>query len=69
MTAANDLLASVGERKFSTLLADPPWQFHNRTGNMAPEHRRLSRYSTMALQDIECLPIESIAEETAHLYL
>lgn len=69
MTAANDLLAVVGERRFSTILADPPWQFHNRTGKMAPEHRRLSRYSTMALQDIESLPVESIAEETAHLYL
>lgn len=69
MTAANDLLAVVGGRRFSTILADPPWQFHNRTGKMAPEHRRLSRYSTMALQDIESLPVESIAEETAHLYL
>lgn len=69
MTAANDLLAVVGGRRFSTILADPPWQFHNRTGKMAPEHRRLSRYSTMALQDIENLPVESIAEETAHLYL
>ena len=69
MTAANDLLAAVGEKRFSTILADPPWQFQNRTGKMAPEHRRLSRYSTMALQDIERLPVESIATETAHLYL
>ena len=69
MTAAHDLLDAVGERKFSTILADPPWQFHNRTGKMAPEHRRLSRYATMALQDIESLPVESIATETAHLYL
>ena len=58
-----DLLDAVGEKRFSTILADPPWQFQNRTGKMAPEHRRLSRYSTMAL------PVESIATETAHLYL
>jgi N6-adenosine-specific RNA methylase IME4 len=69
MTAANDLLDAVGRRKFSTILADPPWQFQNRTGKMAPEHRRLSRYATMALQDIERLPVELIATETAHLYL
>ncbi len=69
MTAATDLLDAVGGQRFSTILADPPWQFHNRTGKMAPEHRRLSRYATMALQDIESLPVESIATETAHLYL
>ncbi len=69
MTTANDLLDAVDGQKFSTILADPPWQFHNRTGKMAPEHRRLSRYATMALQDIESLPVESIALETAHLYL
>lgn len=69
MTASDDLLASVGDRKFSTVLADPPWQFQNRTGKMAPEHRRLSRYPTMGLQDILDLPVESIVEDTAHLYL
>ena len=69
MTVADDLLNSVGARKFSTILADPPWRFHNRTGKMAPEHRRLARYPTMSFQEIGDLPIESIATETAHLYL
>ena len=69
MTEANDLLAAVGGRKFSTILADPPWRFHNRTGKMAPEHRRLARYSTMSFQEIGDLPVGSIAAETAHLYL
>lgn len=69
MTEANDLLAAVGGRKFSTILADPPWRFHNRTGKMAPEHRRLARYSTMSFQEIGDLPVELIAAETAHLYL
>ena len=69
MTEANDLLAAVGGRKFSTILADPPWRFHNRTGKMAPEHRRLARYSTMSFQEIGDLPVELIATETAHLYL
>jgi hypothetical protein len=28
---------------FRTVLADPPWRFTNRTGKVAPEHRRLDR--------------------------
>ena len=69
MTASDDLLKSVGAQKFRTVLADPPWQFQNRTGKMAPEHKRLSRYPTMTLQDIKDLPVEATVEETAHLYL
>lgn len=56
-------------RKYSTILADPPWRFQNRTGKVAPEHKRLSRYSTMKLQDINNLPVEAILNDTAHLYL
>ena len=51
------------------ILADPPWQFQNRTGKMAPEHRRLSRYRTLSFSDIESLPISEVAADTAHLYL
>jgi N6-adenosine-specific RNA methylase IME4 len=69
MIASDDLLKSAGSTKFATILADPPWQFQNRTGKMAPEHRRLSRYSTMTLQEIKDLPVEAIAADTAHLYL
>lgn len=67
--AALDFARFVGDRKFRTILADPPWQFQNRTGKMAPEHKRLSRYSTMVLDDIKRLPVSDAAEETAHLYL
>lgn len=66
---SRDLLTFVGAQRFRTLLADPPWQFANRTGKMAPEHRRLSRYATLSLTDIAELPIEQIATATAHLYL
>jgi len=69
MNASDDLLKSVGSNKFATVLADPPWQFQNRTGKMAPEHKRLQRYSTLSLDEIKALPVESIAEDTAHLYL
>ncbi len=67
--AGHDLLDFTGKRRFSTILADPPWQFTNRTGKMAPEHRRLSRYSTMKLDEIAALPVAGLTAQTAHLYL
>lgn len=67
--AAQDFLASVNGRKFGTILADPPWQFQNRTGKVAPEHKRLSRYATMSLAEIQSLPVAQAADATAHLYL
>ena len=54
---------------FRTILADPPWQFQNRTGKMAPEHRRLSRYGTMKLDDVLAMPVAELAGDPAHLYL
>jgi N6-adenosine-specific RNA methylase IME4 len=69
MLPANSLLAFVNGRRFSTILADPPWQFTNRTGKVAPEHRRLSRYTTMTLAEISALPVAEIAAPTSHLYL
>jgi N6-adenosine-specific RNA methylase IME4 len=67
--AAIDLQVRVGGRRFPTILADPPWQFQNRTGKIAPEHRRLSRYATMTVEDICAVPVAGIAADTAHLYL
>lgn len=66
---AENLLASAAGRKFATILADPPWQFKNRTGKMAPEHKRLHRYPTMSLEEIRGLPIKELVTDTAHLYL
>lgn len=57
------------EGGFRTVLADPPWRFANRTGKVAPEHRRLDRYSTMSLEDIKNLPVADSVAENAHLYL
>ena len=67
--AAADLAGFARGRRFSTILADPPWRFENRTGKMAPEHRRLARYETMTLDDICGLPVEGVAADTAHLYM
>ncbi len=63
------LLSFVGEGRFGTILADPPWQFTNRTRKVAPEHRRLHRYGTMTNQEIFELPVAQIAADRSHLYL
>jgi N6-adenosine-specific RNA methylase IME4 len=55
--------------RFSTVLVDPPWRFANRTGKVAPEHQRLRRYPTMALDEICALPVADLAEPKSHLYL
>lgn len=63
-----DFLAKLSGQ-YSTILADPPWQFQNRTGKMAPEHRRLLRYPTMELNEIIELPVSRLAAAKSHLYL
>ncbi len=45
---------------FGTVLADPPWRFSNRTGKVAPEHRRLARYSTLMAKEIAALPVAQL---------
>lgn len=67
--AAADLLRVAKGRRYGTILADPPWQFQNKTGKVAPEHRRLSRYATLTLDEISGLPVADVAASTAHLYL
>lgn len=67
--AGRDLLRAAAGTRFQTILADPPWRFENRTGKMAPEHKRLSRYGTMTLEDICALPVSEVSAEPAHLYL
>jgi len=68
-TPAEDFIAHVTRIGYGTILADPPWQFNNRTGKVAPEHKRLSRYSTLALQEIKEIPVWLVAAEQSHLYL
>ncbi len=67
--SASEDLRTVEGGPFSTILADPPWRFMNRTGKVAPEHRRLSRYDTMTTAEIRALPIPEVLTDNAHLYL
>lgn len=66
---SDNLLAFCGTKKYSTIYADPPWRFQNRTGKVAPENKKLNRYETMSLADIMALPVEQIAAAKSHLYL
>ncbi len=69
MNINENFLQSIGNRKYKTILADPPWQFNNRTGKMAPEHKRLNRYPTLKLEDICKIPVKNVADTSCHLYL
>lgn len=72
----NDLQSTINNfqnftqgKKYKVIYADPPWQFANRTGKVAPENKRLNRYPTMTLNDIKSMPVQDVTAERAHLYL
>ncbi len=67
--AGGDLLRALKGQRFGAILADPPWQFQNKTGKVAPGHRRLNRYATLTLDEISALPVAEAAAGTSHLYL
>jgi N6-adenosine-specific RNA methylase IME4 len=66
---AKDFYESIPDIGFGTILADPPWRFINRTGKVAPEHKRLSRYETLATVEIMEMPVNRVTADNAHLYL
>lgn len=67
--AAKEFITFIGNNRYQTILADPPWQFTNRTGKMAPEHKRLKRYNTLSLKDVCEIPVALATNAQAHLYL
>lgn len=69
LAPAAALRQAIFGQRFGTVLADPPWQFVNRTGKVAPEHRRLARYATLPTSEIAALPVTECLLETAHLYI
>ena len=69
LSAAQSFAKECGGLGCGAILADPPWQFSNRTGKVAPEHRRLSRYETLTLDDIKEIPVSTAAADASHLYL
>lgn len=69
MSPSQDLDNFLDGDKFGCVMADPPWRFTNRTGKVAPEHKRLARYPTMTVEDICALPVADHMEDRAHCYL
>ncbi|MEM9756960.1 MAG: MT-A70 family methyltransferase [Pseudomonadota bacterium] len=67
--ASQHLRDTLKGAQFGTVLADPPWRFANRTGKVAPEHRRLARYATLSTPEICELPVAEHMAERAHCYL
>ncbi len=69
LTPAQDFVDHIQNIGYGTILADPPWQFQNRTGKVAPEHKRLNRYTTLTLQEIKDIPVGLVVSNQSHLYL
>ena len=68
-SVAREFISKIQQIDYKTILADPPWRFQNRTGKMAPEHKRLNRYPTLLLDEIKEIPVPLIADKNSHLYL
>jgi N6-adenosine-specific RNA methylase IME4 len=68
-SVGRDFISSVKNKGYKTVLADPPWRFKNRSGKVAPEHKRLSRYETLGLEEIMEMPVSLVAGDNSHLYL
>jgi N6-adenosine-specific RNA methylase IME4 len=62
-------LLKAAQGRYGAILIDPPWRFANRTGKIAPEHKRLHRYETLSFEEIAALPVGDIAAEKSHLYM
>jgi N6-adenosine-specific RNA methylase IME4 len=67
--AGSSLVALGAGGPYGTVLADPPWRFLHRSGKVAPEHRRLSRYGTLTAQEIAALPVADLVAAHSHCYL
>jgi N6-adenosine-specific RNA methylase IME4 len=68
-SVAREFISEIQQNDYKTILADPPWRFLNRTGKMAPEHKRLKRYPTLHLEEIKEIPVHLVANKNSHLYL
>jgi len=69
VSPSQDFMEKAFGKTYGTILADPPWRFLNRTGKMAPEHKRLNRYPTLTGKEIKKIPVPMVAAERCHLYL
>ncbi len=68
------------DKRFATIVADPPWPFEWNGGgtyrtngrgerHLNRKHKDGLPYSTMSIEDIAALPVETLAADDAHLFL
>ncbi len=67
--------------QFSTIVADPPWDYSRKlsgggTSGYSPVHQSrggsrgaANHYPTLTLEELQTLPVQSVAADRAHLYL
>lgn len=65
LTPVPDELAPLPEGVFRVVVADPPWQYGNKATRGAAE----DHYSTMTIEELCALEVETRAADDAHLYL
>lgn len=66
-----DLLAKVGDQKFRTILADPPWDIPmcpRSTSRPLTKDEKLP-YPTLSIASLLSMKINQLCEDTSHLYL
>lgn len=71
MIVEQDFETFIGDQnsKFSTILADPPWLFANRTGSFLPQHENINQYPSLSLSEIMEIPVPLAIKDNSHLYL
>lgn len=64
------------DKRYATVLADPPWRYEShglksikKNGEPASGCDLRLRYPTMTVEEIAALPVASVVENRAHLYL
>jgi N6-adenosine-specific RNA methylase IME4 len=60
------------QTRYRTIVADPPWPHENSHAGTypGPAYKQVDMpYPTMSVQEIEHLPVRSLAETDSHLYL
>lgn len=58
----------MAEKKYSVILADPPWHYYVHSKKDAGRTAE-SHYSTMNIEDIKALPVAGIADKDCALFL
>lgn len=57
------------DKKYSVIVADPPWQYRNKNTGGSMKSGSSAKYPTMSLEEICSLPVQSICEKDSVLFL